>query len=347
MKRFLILLFCFLSLSLSAQDYNVLFIGNSYTSYNNLPQLVQDVLGDSHGNYHMSSSTPGGCNFQNHLTQSFSYIKQGGWDYVILQDQSQAPSFPDSQFMEETYPYAQQLCDSVRKYSPNAQIIFYMTWGRQNGDSYNCQFFPPLCTYEGMDSLLYLRYMIMAEDNEAAVSPVGALWHYIRDNYPDINLYQSDESHPALVGSYAAACSFYTLLTHDNPVNITANCGVNIEQAEIIRNCAKIVVYDSLNKWLFPTVIIPFGVEDIEDNSLLTIYPNPTSQTLFIEMSSLELPSYDVKIYDINGILCGQFLNNKETISNFDISFLNSGMYFFVVSSYDKQQIAAKKFLKK
>ena len=68
---------------------------------------------------------------------------------------------------------------------------------------------------------------------------------------------------------------------------------------------------------------------------------------LFIEMSSLELPSYDVKIYDINGILCGQFLNNKETISNFDISFLNSGMYFFVVSSYDKQQIAAKKFLKK
>lgn len=67
-----------------------------------------------------------------------------------------------------------------------------------------------MCTYAGMDSLLHLRYMMMAEDNHAVVSPVGAVWNYIRANFPLIELYSPDESHPSVAGSYAAACCFYT-----------------------------------------------------------------------------------------------------------------------------------------
>ena len=50
-----------------------------------------------------------------------------------------------------------------------------MTWGRENGDQSNCQSWPPVCTYEGMDDLLRERYMIMANDNNALVAPVGAV----------------------------------------------------------------------------------------------------------------------------------------------------------------------------
>ena len=52
----------------------------------------------------------------------------------------------------------------------------------------------------------------MANDNKALLSPVGAVWKYLRNNNPGISLYQSDESHPTLAGSYAAACCFYALI---------------------------------------------------------------------------------------------------------------------------------------
>ena len=175
MKKLLLLLlsvFLFF-IEIQAQSCHVLFIGNSYTYVNNLPDLVSQMYAESGDSFDYTMSAPGGCTFQQHCSVSLPYIQQGGWDYVVLQEQSQLPSFPESQFMQESYPYAQELCSLIRQYSPDAKIVFYMTWGRENGDPQNGQYFPPLNTYEGMDSLLYLRYMKMAQDNQACVSPSG------------------------------------------------------------------------------------------------------------------------------------------------------------------------------
>lgn len=345
MKRLLLLFFCFTSFAIYANTYKVLFIGNSYTSVNDLPQLVRTVLQNTGDEYVISSSTPGGCTFANHLTQSISLIQQGGWDYVILQEQSQLPSFPDNQFMYESYPYAQQLCQQIRTYSPDAQIIFYMTWGRENGDQQNCQYFPPLCTYEGMDSLLNLRYMMMAEDNQSVVSPVGALWHYIRVNHPSIQLYQSDESHPSLVGSYAAACSFYTIFTQSSPSSIDADCGVEASVAAIIRDCAKKVVYDSLDKWMFRMQPDTLGVENFDPSVSLSIVPNPVQNSFRITFETVEPMHYNLFIYDVNGRLCAQHLNNDGVEVEIDFDNFRSGLYMVKIIT-DEGRVFTKKFMK-
>lgn len=124
-----------------------------------------------------------------------------------------------------------------------------MTWGRKNGDASNCASWPPVCTYSGMDSLLNLRYRMMADSNNAIVSPVGAVWKYIRQNFPLIDLYQSDESHPSVAGTYAAACSFYTALFRKDPTAITFNSTLSTTDAANIRTAAKLIVYDSLMNW--------------------------------------------------------------------------------------------------
>lgn len=238
------------------QSYKVLFIGNSYTDVNNLPLLISNVANSTGDTITYQSNCPGGCIFQQHCSnQSMDLIRQGGWDFVVLQEQSQLPSFPDSQVSSECLPYAKRLVDSIRANNTCAEPVFYMTWGRKNGDPdpRNVAEFPPLGTYRGMDSLLYLRYMIMKNSNNASVSPVGRVWHYIRDNYPSIELYQSDESHPSEAGSYAAACSFYTIFFHKDPRNITYNHSLSQAVADTIRKVAKIVVYDSLSKWLQAT----------------------------------------------------------------------------------------------
>lgn len=124
-----------------------------------------------------------------------------------------------------------------------------MTWGRENGDQSNCDVLPWLCTYEGMDSMLNLRYRIMADDNEAYVSPVGEVWHYIRDNHPEIDLYTGDGSHPTIRGSYLAAITFYTITFQKDPTLITFNSSLSEEMATDIKNAVKLVVYDDLEEW--------------------------------------------------------------------------------------------------
>jgi len=124
-----------------------------------------------------------------------------------------------------------------------------MTWGRKNGDAGNCPNWPPVCTYVGMDDLLYERYMLMADLNDGIVSPVGALWRYIRDNHPGIDLYDLDESHPSASGSFASACAFYAVIFRKNPALSDYNFNLPPTMAETIRNAAEIVVYNNLSEW--------------------------------------------------------------------------------------------------
>jgi PKD repeat protein len=124
-----------------------------------------------------------------------------------------------------------------------------MTWGRKNGDAQNCPFLPDVCTYLGMDNLLNARYRTMAQDNNAIVSPVGAVWRYIRQNFPSIELYQADESHPSVAGTYAAACAFYTVIYRKDPTLITFNSTLSASVAQNIKNATKLVVYNNLGEW--------------------------------------------------------------------------------------------------
>lgn len=266
----------------SQSNPNILFIGNSYTSTNNLPQMISNIATNMGDRITYSSNTPGGCTFMQHCSnQSMSMIQQGTWDIVVLQEQSQLPSFPQWQVEQECFPYAQRLVDSIRSNNPNAEPMFYMTWGRRNGDQDNASEFPVLGTYEGMDSMLCERYTYMAETNNASLCPVGRVWRYLRTNNPDIELYASDGSHPSVAGTYAAACAFYVMFFHRDPDSITFNTTLDENKARIIRSAVKTVVYDNLGRWQHPTTHV--NIANIDEEPTLRVYPNPTTTTLTIE----------------------------------------------------------------
>ena len=253
MKKYCVFLLFFLLCiaSKSQTTLKVLFIGNSYTSVNDLPSLTFQVTKSTGDSMIYSSNAPGGYTFNQHSANAttIELINQGGWNYVVLQEQSQYPSFPIQQVQNEVFPYATKLDSMILAADSCTETIFYMTWGRKNGDASNCAAWPPVCTYEGMDSLLHLRYMMMAQNNNAEVSPVGAVWHYLRENAPSIELYSSDESHPSPAGSYAAACTFYTSMFRKSPLNISYNYSLSPIDAETIRSAVKAVVFDSLTHW--------------------------------------------------------------------------------------------------
>lgn len=262
-----------ITLIFNAQNYSALFIGNSYTGVNNLPSLTSQLANSLGDTLTYTSNTPGGYTLQGHSTNNttLNNIAQGTWDFVILQDQSQRPSFPPTQVATEVYPFAKNLVDSIKSANICTEPLFYMTWGRQNGDQQNCQFYALLCTYNGMQDRLRTSYMEMATDNSASVSPVGAAWKYTRDNYPTINLYSADESHPSIEGSYLAACVFYSSMFRKSPEGATFNAGLSTATATTLQEVAKLVVIDSLDTWRI-------GANDVSVDNITNTVTNTTYQ---------------------------------------------------------------------
>ena len=90
---------------------NVLFLGNSYTAFNNLPNIIESIANSMGDFLYTNSNTMGGATLQTHSENNSSndLIMQGNWDYVVLQEQSQYPSFPLWQVEQSVFPYASQL----------------------------------------------------------------------------------------------------------------------------------------------------------------------------------------------------------------------------------------------
>ena len=301
---------------------NVLFLGNSYTFYNNLPQLIKDIANANGDTLLFDSNCPGGYTFANHFNDatSISKIKAQAWNYVVLQAQSQEPSFSPGQVAAQTLPYAIKLDSLVKRANVCAQSVFFETWGRKNGDASNCAAYPPICTYTGMQDRLRASYKLFADTTKSIMSPVGEAWRKSIANKPNLQLYNADESHPALEGSYLAACVFYEVLFRKSIVGNTYTAGLTATNVAFLQQIAHSVVNDSLLVWNIgkynpcPTAgIIHEGL-----HAPVTIYPNPAQTVLY---TNAHLP---YKIYDVLGKICV----SGDRSDVIPIETLQSGIYY-------------------
>ena len=304
----------------------VLFLGNSYTYVNDLPGTLHSCAQSVGDTLVYDSNTPGGHTLGDHTTDatSISKIAAGNWSYVVLQGQSQE--------LEEEYAaldmHAHQLDSMIKQHSPCGKTMFYMTWGYKYGDTLNCPVLPAVCTYEGMDSSIRAVYLLVADSERAEVSPVGAVRHFIRHNYPGIELYQADYSHPTLAGTYAAACTFYAVIYRKDPTLITYNPGLVDTDAAHIRLAAKAVAYDSLMSWnvgRYDTLVNPgctTGISSESPKPMLQISPNPATDVLHVEAAAMMTR---VQIYNVMGELVKEAIVKRS--DEIDISGLRPGIY--------------------
>lgn len=219
----------------------VCFIGNSYTYSNDLPGLISNLATADGNTLVKDQNTPGGYTLQLHSTNATSLAKIQGnnWDYVVLQDQSQIPSFPWSQVQTDVFPFAESLCESIRAANSCAIPLFFDTWGRQNGDPQ----WDSIDTFTEMNQRLYNAYEYMADENSGLLAPVGiAFEHIANDGAGDVSfaqLYSGDGSHPSVFGSYLAACIFYEQIFETSSLgNSFLPSGVNTTQAGYLQNVA-------------------------------------------------------------------------------------------------------------
>ncbi|MFM7595181.1 MAG: hypothetical protein ACKO4Y_03275 [Flavobacteriales bacterium] len=249
MHKFLFILILLTSSFVNSQPLNVLFIGNSYTYANDLPGTFSQIATAMGDQVNVDSKANGGYTFQMHAQDPITYqkINSQAWDYVIIQGQSQEPSFPFGQVNTQSIPFAMQLADSVYANHECAQVNYFMTWGRENGDPQ----WDSINTFYKMNARLRDAYLRIADSSKAGVSPVGSAWRYIRETQPSIQLYVGDGSHPSVAGTYLAASVFYVALFHKAITpNLVYTAGLDAAIAQHLVDAANLVVLDSMNTWM-------------------------------------------------------------------------------------------------
>lgn len=202
----LLITLCLLGQILCGQPVEkVLFVGNSYTYFWNLPQQVAAMANSRDQGIETSQSTSGGTSLAQHWRgekslESRGIIQEGDFDAVVLQDFStQALDIPDT-----LLHYGELFATSVK--AVGARVFLYQTWSRE-WDPY-------------MQDVIAREYARLARQVDATVVPVGMAWRRARELRPGFPLYDPDQSHPSPLGTYLAACVFYGAFTGDSPVGL-------------------------------------------------------------------------------------------------------------------------------
>ncbi len=177
----------------------ILFIGNSYTFFNggldkHLKGLASSVEAES--------IAVGGYSLEKHFSDASTLkkIREGKWNYVVLQEQSQIPVVGQSKF----YEAVRHLDDEIRR--SGAKTVLLMTWER------------PDSVVNGVTTKgLADAYTTIGSEINAIVAPAGLAFANAMSKKPDYVLCSQD-GHPTHSGTYLAVCVLYRSIFGLSPV---------------------------------------------------------------------------------------------------------------------------------
>lgn len=205
----------------------VLFIGNSYTFYNKLPELFADMVKSAGGKAPLvKAHTPGGCTLIKHSKdpKALALIDEGSWDVVVLQGNSQEAARSESSeaTRNDFLAGGTNLAKRILEKSPKARIILYQTWARhpdfwKTPESKSGVGSSP----EEMQKNTQKWYAQLASDipGGAMVAPVGEAWATSYTKNPEMRLHVKDNSHPSFAGSYLAGLVLYRAIYTGKPLS--------------------------------------------------------------------------------------------------------------------------------
>lgn len=141
-----------------------------------------------------------------------------GWDYVVLQDQSQYPVVEPEAFRTG----AIAMVEKVRAYK--ATPLFLATWGRPDS---------PGVTSLALDE----AYRALGDRLGVTVIPAGKAFEQSLKVRPGLSLNEFD-GHPLKAGTYLAACTALAMIYHTTPVGNPAHAGFSDEIALHLQRAA-------------------------------------------------------------------------------------------------------------
>lgn len=210
-------------------------IGNSFT-FVNAADFIFKELAYCEGHYiDLNVNVYPGARFRNHLSMSGSMdiFADGGYEWFILQDQSQQSARYGRDKDPEIINYTKSVADVIRYFSPECKIILEQTWAFSKDD------FGGFGSFEEFDRCATAGADEIARKAEATVSPIAQAFAIIRSERPDIEIYSTDYHHPAAFGAYVKACVNYLTIFGEPFHSDQANFALDPEICAYLRKVAE------------------------------------------------------------------------------------------------------------
>ncbi len=188
----------------------VLFLGNSFTSTNDLPATFAGLAAAAGRRVEVAMVANGGETLTDHAAAAddAAQLSAGGWDYVVLQEQSEIPATAAGRSQMQVALLS--LARLIR--STGATPILFETWAHRDG-------LPSagLRDFTAMQTALADGYREAGTRAGIAVVPVGDAWAAAIERDPSLELWQPDGSHPSAVGTWLSAVVFVHALLKTDP----------------------------------------------------------------------------------------------------------------------------------
>jgi len=219
----------------------ILFIGNSYTYFNDMPKSIFEKMAKSVGiDVEVSAITKGGETLAGHQTEGhvtygvvseiFEKVK---FDFAVFQEQSDRPATDPEAYFEAIGRLIKRACGS------GAECVVYGTWpkkaGHKNLEKYGM-------TVSEMAEKLDASFVSAAERFGARVALVGPCFCVSEDESSLPNPYSDDLSHPSYAGSYMAALCILNAVFGTDPVTVGFDGELDAKEASVIKETVRKIV---------------------------------------------------------------------------------------------------------
>ncbi len=209
----------------------ILWIGNSFTYYNDLPAIFDALVKAAGKEITTHSLTKGGWYLYRHAdpedevgAKVASALKED-WDVVVLQEQSFHPIRDKEDFVRSAR--------AIKEKCGNADVYLYQSWSYEDGSE---KLKSTSLSFEEMHQALRESVHAAAAALQVGIAPVGDAHFICCKEHPEISLYRSDNYHPSVFLSYMAALIFYKTIYGTMSKGDPLPEGVDAESAEIIKN---------------------------------------------------------------------------------------------------------------
>lgn len=254
-KRYVAILFLFCTIVFSGCSFlnnskvEVLFIGNSYTIYNDMPLMFKMFCRKAGDNVYVDNCSVLGASLE-YLSRTQmveDMINSKNWDYIVLQ--SSPVNMSDSSMFSSEFLTLYRLKEIIISNNSNTKIIYPMLWSPEYGATINGELLREIYTYNEFQEMIYNGNLFITDSMDMLSAPIGWVWYYIVNNASDIELYDDDGYHPNTLGSYLCASVYYSLIFKKSSEGIDYYSNIAPAKAKLIQKASSDIVLNDYSTW--------------------------------------------------------------------------------------------------
>jgi len=313
---------------------SMLFLGNSYTMYNNLPFIIKTFCIKTgktiYQDDHLVENT--GLTDWAVSTEVEEKIVSRQWDYIIIQGSGMHTAYPEIYYPDPVFEPLKSLKESILNNCDSTRIIFIMPWAFEDGMTWLEGWTDD---FEDMQIKIYNNTLKYCNDLDIMVAPVGWAWYKVLEQkaYPLHYLHIEDYNHPSPTGSYLMGCVIYSTVFLEGTRGIDYYAALDIKEAQYLQGISVDVVFTSPTIWNLPDVQV--GILDTEEDiiSLFQNYPNPVERLTRIEFETATNGEVELILFNQTGNRCIELINSYMPAGRSSITFdrgsLPCGVYYY------------------